>query len=122
MQPWRTINSTAAAFLLASAGAAFASEQTYYLNGQPISAAKYQACKLINHSSTLMRTNQTVGAVSDLKRALALEPESADAHSMLGIALARLGRVDEACGQFRMAIADNHDLIGARLNLATIYQ
>ncbi|HUI81640.1 MAG TPA: tetratricopeptide repeat protein [Bryobacteraceae bacterium] len=59
------------------------------------------------------------GAVAMLETAVRIEPNRADAHDLLGTALARVGRVPEAIEQFRLALAERPDFAGARLNLAS---
>ena len=58
------------------------------------------------------------GAVPMLETAVRLEPSRADARDLLGTALARVGRVPEAIGQFRRALAERPGFTSARLNLA----
>jgi tetratricopeptide (TPR) repeat protein len=58
------------------------------------------------------------GAVDRLETAVRVDPNRADAHDLLGTALARVGRVPEAIEQFRRALALQPDFAGARLNLA----
>ncbi|HLK62360.1 MAG TPA: tetratricopeptide repeat protein [Bryobacteraceae bacterium] len=57
-------------------------------------------------------------AVPLLENAVRLDPGSAEAHNMLGAALARVGRVPEAIEQLRLALKQRPDFVNARLNLA----
>lgn len=99
-----------------------AGADTYYVNGKAVSGGTYQAYRLMNKAVTLMRQNQTEAAAAGLRRALQYAPTLSEAHTALGIALARLGKLDEATEQLRMAIADDPDAALPRLNLGGIYQ
>ena len=58
------------------------------------------------------------GAIDSFRAALTWNPESVEAHNNLGIALASLGRTDEAVAQFRQALAIEPAFEDARRNLA----
>jgi tetratricopeptide (TPR) repeat protein len=58
------------------------------------------------------------GAVAMLENAVRLDPSRAEAHNMLGAALARVGRVAEAIEELRLALRERPDFANARLNLA----
>lgn len=60
------------------------------------------------------------GAVAAARRALELAPQSAKAMGALGAALMRRGELDEAAAVLDRAVAQNPNLIEARLNRATI--
>lgn len=96
----------------------------FTVNGKSVTASTYQAYKLMNESIHLMRQNRTIEAVKQLKRAIQLDPSVPEVRSMLGMALARLGKTDEATEQMRMAIASSSDqkALTAHLNLAALYQ
>jgi predicted Zn-dependent protease len=94
----------------------------FTVNGRPVSASTYQAYKLVNESISLMRENRAGDASVQLKRALQLDPTVPEARGMLGMALARLGKTDEAAEQMQIAITHNRSLVNARLNLAALYQ
>ena len=51
------------------------------------------------------------------REALRLEPDSAEAHNGLGVALASLGRLDEAVGHFEQALRLDPANADARRNL-----
>ncbi|MDE3179730.1 MAG: tetratricopeptide repeat protein [Acidobacteriota bacterium] len=67
------------------------------------------------------------GAVREYKKYVALEPDSVGAHTNLGVALAHLGRYEEAIGQYRKALGGDvkglspAQLLGIRFNLAVAY-
>lgn len=70
------------------------------------------------------RTDRVDENVRELKQVLALDPRSADAHMLLGIAYATLGTRDlkgEAIGEFRQAIDLNPRLVEVRFYLARLY-
>jgi hypothetical protein len=102
----------------------------YTVNGRRVSASTYQAYKIVNESLRLMKENRAAEAAKQLRVALKLDPAAGEARGMLGMALARLGKTDEAAEQMRMAIltlrdADNSGeprIVPARINLAVLYQ
>jgi tetratricopeptide (TPR) repeat protein len=57
-------------------------------------------------------------AVTALRAALAWNPDSAEAHNNLGIALASSGRMDDAMTEFKQALAIDPEFDDARRNLA----
>jgi Tfp pilus assembly protein PilF len=62
-------------------------------------------------------------AEAELRRALALEPGeplASTAHYDLGLAEARLGRLDEARASFARAVAGDGDFVAARVNLVAV--
>jgi tetratricopeptide (TPR) repeat protein len=67
--------------------------------------------------ATLLEAHRYADAVSILSTAVALLPDSAEAHNDLGVALASLGRVDEALHHFRQAVSLQPDFAEARKNL-----
>jgi predicted Zn-dependent protease len=63
-------------------------------------------------------------SITELKAILGREPQSADAHFLLGVAYARLGAPDlmgEATAELRQALALNPALLQARYYLARLY-
>jgi len=70
------------------------------------------------------RTDRVSENVRELKEVLAIDPRSADAHMLLGIAYATLGTKDlkgEAIGEFRQALDLNPRLAEVRFYLARLY-
>jgi tetratricopeptide (TPR) repeat protein len=70
------------------------------------------------------RTDRVDENVRELKQVLALDPRSADAHMLLGIAYATLGTRDlkgEAIGELRQALDLNPRLVEVRFYLARLY-
>ncbi|HEY9790274.1 MAG TPA: matrixin family metalloprotease [Candidatus Obscuribacterales bacterium] len=97
-------------------------ETTFFVNGKQVSAATYQAYALTNSAAANMRKNNPRGAIADLRHALDIEPTFPQAHGLLAITLARVGKTQEATDEFQMAIVGNPQAIGPRLNLASLYQ
>jgi tetratricopeptide (TPR) repeat protein len=70
------------------------------------------------------RTDRVKENVEELKQILALDPRSADAHMLLGIAYATLGTRElkgEAVGEFRQALDLKPRLVEVRFYLARLY-
>jgi tetratricopeptide (TPR) repeat protein len=65
----------------------------------------------------LHQAGDLVGAISAYERALGLDSGRLDARSNLGVALARLGRYDEAVEHYRAVLAEDPGQDGVRLNL-----
>jgi len=67
----------------------------------------------------LSRLNPT-GAVASLRTAVRVEPDRADAHNALGLALAATGRSSEAIEQYGRALELRPEYAGARFNRASV--
>jgi tetratricopeptide (TPR) repeat protein len=70
------------------------------------------------------RTDRVSENIQELKQVLALDPRSADAHMLLGIAYATLGTSElkgEAIGELRQALELNPRLVEVRFYLARLY-
>jgi Flp pilus assembly protein TadD len=65
-----------------------------------------------------LQTRDAAAAVAAARAALELRPRDAGLHNLLGIALAQLGRADEAAAEFGRALALDPGLSAARRNLA----
>jgi tetratricopeptide (TPR) repeat protein/mono/diheme cytochrome c family protein len=65
----------------------------------------------------LSRLN-AAGAVTSLRTAVSVRPDRADAHNMLGLALAQIGQSAEALEQYQRALELRPGYPGARLNRA----
>lgn len=64
-----------------------------------------------------MRKNDLDGAVAEYHTALGLNPDEANTHVMLGIALGTKGDLDSAIAEFRRMISENPDDAWAHANL-----
>jgi len=94
----------------------------YFVNGKSVKASTYKAYQLIDSSLVAMKANRTDEAIDLLERALQYDPDLAEARVTLGVALARQDKTNEAENQFRTALAQNSNLLIAKLNLAALYQ
>ena len=56
-------------------------------------------------------------AIANYRRALAVQPDYAEAHNSLGLALARGGKLDEAIGHYEQALRSSPDHAQAHNNL-----
>ena len=65
----------------------------------------------------MLETGQIDEAASHAQAALALEPDDAPSHNILGVARAIQGRLDEAIAHFTRAIAIDPNYAEARNNL-----
>jgi hypothetical protein len=71
-----------------------------------------------NLGAVMLSRLNAPGAVTPLEAAVRAEPDRADARSMLGLALARVGRTADAMAQFEIILRAHPDLASARFNLA----
>jgi serine/threonine protein kinase/tetratricopeptide (TPR) repeat protein len=72
-----------------------------------------------NRTSALEERVKVDAAIARLREAIRLEPDYADAHFSLGIALVRRENLDEAVVEFNTALAKKPDFAEARINLAS---
>jgi Tfp pilus assembly protein PilF/peroxiredoxin len=75
------------------------------------------ASTLYRLGTLLARSGETVGARAAFERALALQPDLAEANNDLGALLAQSGSLDEAIGRFRAALASIPEYPDALNNL-----
>jgi len=81
-------------------------------------AAPERFADLVRVSLDLLKEGEYEKALEALDEAIALSPKFADLHNSRGIALAELGRLDEAIGAFRRSASLNPDYMVPKLNLA----
>jgi type II protein arginine methyltransferase len=74
-----------------------------------------------NYGAVLNTLGDAGGAVAAYRRALALDPNYADAFNNLGVIYRSQGQRDKAIENFRLAVALKPDLEEARRNLRTAY-
>jgi Flp pilus assembly protein TadD len=72
----------------------------------------------LNLGAVMLSRLNTQGAVTALRTAVAVKPSSVEAHSMLGLALDRLGIAGDAAKEYQAALKLKPDYAPARLNLA----
>jgi predicted Zn-dependent protease len=107
------------ALLLAISQAQAPAQQSYVMDGKPVSRAFYE---LFNESIQLLRANRNEEASGKLKQAVALAPDHAEAHYNYGLALAKTGHMSEALEQLQAGVAINPAMEGGWLSMAAIYQ
>lgn len=73
----------------------------------------------LNLGALMLSRLNTQGAVTALRAAVSLQPASVEAHSMLGLALDRVGIAGEAAKEYQTALTLNPAYAPARLNLAS---
>jgi Flp pilus assembly protein TadD len=76
----------------------------------------------LNLAITLQFQNDLAGAESNLREALRLDPDFAQAHFQLGLVLEDLGRLDEAAQELRKAAQLNASYAEPHMALARIYR
>lgn len=77
--------------------------------------------ELIQDAQQKQRAGDLAGAVPEYRQFLQVHPEATAIHSNLGVALADLGRFDEAISEYKVALQQSPSLVAARLNLALCY-
>jgi tetratricopeptide (TPR) repeat protein len=75
----------------------------------------------IEKAATLIRDNRIEEAERELNSVLRINPQDAAALDLLGTIRAKQGRLSEAESLFTRAIRNDHQLIGAHMNLAYLY-
>lgn len=80
-------------------------------------AQKQMAASLYESAVALQKSGRNREAIDQFKTVLGIEPDFADAHNNLGVALANLGRVKEAIEQFKTALRLKPDYEDAKYNL-----
>jgi len=95
------------------------------------SGKKYKQCcgqlalSPISYSNlgyTLLTQGKPDEAIANYRKALAINPDFAEAHNDLGIALQEQGKLDEAVASYRMAISLKTDFAWAHNNLGNALQ
>jgi tetratricopeptide (TPR) repeat protein len=76
---------------------------------------------LLQHAITLQQSGDLDGAIRAYREYLAAEPDSVQARSNLGAALARTGRYDEAIAEYDRALRKSPDAPALLLNLGLAY-
>lgn len=97
-------------------------QQSYTLNGKPITKQQYEAGVLLNESIGLLQSNRNQEAADKLSKAAELDPSIPEVKHNLGIALAKLGRSDEALENLEAARQLNPTLDATWLSLGGVYQ
>src|SRR5580765_3512492 len=79
------------------------------------------AQRLVDDATQKQKAGDLAGAVAGYKEFLKLHPEATPIHTNLGVALAGLGRYEEAVSEYKIALKQSPSLSAARLNLALAY-
>ncbi len=77
--------------------------------------------QLVNDAMQKQKSGDLAGAVAGYKQFLKMHPEATPIHTNLGVALAGLGRYEEAVSEYKIALKQSPKLPAARLNLALAY-
>lgn len=85
-------------------------------------ATQCRANALTEHACELINRQEYAGAVEHLEGALLLKPDMASAHANLGLALNRMGKVEEAISHLRTAVRLAPREAAPLLTLANAYQ
>ena len=79
------------------------------------------SAELLQHAITLHQAGNLEAAVREYRQYLAVEPDSVQARSNLGAALARMGRYDEAVEEYNRALTKSPNNPALLLNLGLAY-
>ena len=91
---------------------------------EAIPAKDHRVKELLSSGGKYLRKNQVEQAIGQFKKAVSLNPQSAEAHMLLGYAYRVQGRYEllgEAKAELRQALALDPTLVWARFYLAKIY-
>src|ERR1700722_4539056 len=126
-RPWTSKNMPVCdwqimALLLFTSQAAALADESYVMDGKPVTRAFYNSNLLVNDSIQLLRANRNQEASEKLRQAVALAPEYPEAHYNYGLALAKIGHVPEAIEQMQAAVTLNPGLQSSWITLAALFQ
>src|SRR5262249_8048856 len=82
---------------------------------------RVSAQQLVDDAMQKQKSGDLVGAVAGYKEFLKLHPEATPIHTDLGVALAGLGKYEEAVSEYKIALKQSPSFPAARLNLALAY-
>jgi tetratricopeptide (TPR) repeat protein len=77
--------------------------------------------QLVDDAMQKQKAGDLLGAVTEYKQFLELHPEATPIHTDLGVALAGLGRYEEAVSEYKIALKQSPKFPATRLNLALAY-
>lgn len=84
-------------------------------------SSQVAAQQLVEDAMQRQKSGDLAGAVAGYKQFLKLHPEATPIHANLGVALAGLGRYEEAVSEYKIALKQSPSMSAARLNLALAY-
>lgn len=108
-----------------SASAQSGSKQSpavYFMDGKPVDEKTYQGMTLSNQAGVFINKNEFDKAIPILSRAVELAPEAGLVQSNYGMALARVGRMDEAMEHLEKALVLDPKLPSTYITLGGVYQ
>lgn len=76
---------------------------------------------MVDAAMQKQKAGDLTGAVTGYRQFLKLHPEATPIHANLGVALAGLGRYEEAVSEYKTALKQSPSMSAARLNLALAY-
>ncbi|HEV2401265.1 MAG TPA: tetratricopeptide repeat protein [Candidatus Sulfotelmatobacter sp.] len=79
------------------------------------------AQQLVDDAMQKQKAGDLAGAIAGYKQFLKIHPEATPIHTNLGVALAGLGRYEEAVSEYKIALKQSPAFPAARLNLALAY-
>lgn len=79
------------------------------------------AQQLVEDAMQKQKAGDLTGAIAGYKQFLKIHPEATAIHTNLGVALAGLGRYQEAVSEYKIALKQSATFPAARLNLALAY-
>lgn len=88
----------------------------------PINDQVRQAINYLNLGMSMLNANDNTQALEVLTKAVALAPDLPEAHHNIALALAKLGRPEEAISHLKIALELNPNLSPALLTLGGLYQ
>ena len=88
----------------------------------PVPTASDEARGIFTEAQHALDMGRTQEAIDHLSVALEIDPQYAEAHNNLGMALAQQGRLDEAIEHFSQALRINPEYENARRNLQEVLE
>jgi tetratricopeptide (TPR) repeat protein len=87
----------------------------------PAQSLQVSPQQLVQDAMQRQKAGDLAGAVTGYKQFLKMHPEATPIHTNLGVALAGLGRYEEAVSEYKIALKQSPTFPAARLNLALAY-
>lgn len=87
----------------------------------PAQSSQVSPQQLVQDATQKQKDGDLAGAITGYRQFLKLHPEATPIHINLGVALAGLGRYEEAISEYKIALKQSPSVPAARLNLALAY-